>query len=682
MNPAAFRYCVTCNIRVPGGAVVCPADGSSTFPVGRESDVLGRRIGDRYVLLEPLASGGMSTVYRAVQLAFERVVALKILRGGDDDDALRFDREARIASRLSNPHAVRILDFGRTDEGARFLVMEMIEGRSLASVIASDEVPMDPPRAVRIALQILDALDEAHSAGFLHRDVKPGNVLVASSTVERDFVKLVDFGLARPLEEGDSRITRIGRTAGTPAYMSPEQCYATGLDARTDLYAVGVVLFELLTGQLPHDDQSSIQLVAKKISRPAPRLGDVLTGRRVPADLSDLVAQLLEIDKAHRPASAAEVIRRLSPLAVEAAPVRIARPVRTPATRPATASRLGPSGRDAPELLALARAVALGEAARAGLKRAAAQAAEAVASRLLARLSCQERSLVATFRDCYESATTRPAPADLNAVLARNPPEPALADLLAKLRAGPADGGDSVRSAMEAVSRIHRDIAAYWAAQAGDGAPVFVRNLADRNRRFLDTLERLSQRLGIPGEDGQVATGSALSGDEIVRGMAEGEASSFRALRFLPDLLTGIPGIDAQHRDIFDLAARALSLDAPGAEPDGGHRLVTYLVSYADYHFAAEELTMKLFGYPGLDDHVATHARFRRNFERMAEKARSEGMSPIVRKSLLFQLASVLYHIRTRDRELARFLGQADPVDLPSDETLEKAGIRRPQPVD
>jgi len=254
---------------------------------------IGKTLNGAYRVEERIASGGMGVVYRAVHVALEAPVAVKVMRKAlfPEPTAIeRLRREARAASKLRHPNIVAVTDFGQDDDGTFFIVMEYVPGKSLARVIAK-QAPLPVRRVVHIGSQILAALGEAHAGGILHRDVKPDNVLLESQRLERDLVKVLDFGNAREFA-GGARLTQPGMVCGTPEYMSPEQARGEVLDARSDLYSAGVVLFEMLTGEPPGT------------SRPAEVLRLAL-GRETP--LEALVLRAISNDPHERPESADEM---------------------------------------------------------------------------------------------------------------------------------------------------------------------------------------------------------------------------------------------------------------------------------------------------------------------------------------------------------------------------------------
>jgi hypothetical protein len=270
---------------------------------GGDDPRVGTTVSGRYFIHRRLGRGGMGDVYDATRLEDDRPVALKLLRATADGERLRrFEREAAAAARLRHPNCVEVLDSGPDGQGGFFIAMELVRGPDLARVLHEDG-PLQAVRAGRVADQILSVLADAHAAGVIHRDLKPANVMIDSTREGPDFVKVLDFGIATFIEpaDGDARLTRDGVAQGTPAYMSPEQIRGEPLDARSDLYAVGALLFELLAGAPPFEAPSPMAVVARQLTERAPPLGKRAI---VPPALAALVARALEQDRAHRPASA------------------------------------------------------------------------------------------------------------------------------------------------------------------------------------------------------------------------------------------------------------------------------------------------------------------------------------------------------------------------------------------
>ncbi|MGC3998870.1 MAG: protein kinase [Anaeromyxobacter sp.] len=306
--------CPNCQREVAPDSSFCPTCGTpvvrGTADAGADP-LIGQTVKGTYFVEGYLGGGGMGHVYRARHLTLDAPLALKILKRSllaDPSIVQRFQREARAASRLRHPNVVHVSDFGQMEDGTLFMVMEYVAGRSLARVIA-EEFPLPEPRVVRIAEQILSALAEAHAAGILHRDLKPENVMLEARRHEQDLVKVLDFGIARIQLPGDqgATLTQAGLVCGTPGYMSPEQWSGDPLDARSDLYAIGCVLYELITGRLPLEARTPMEMVRKHLTE------KVLppSARREPGavspDLEAVVLQTLSTDRTLRPASADEL---------------------------------------------------------------------------------------------------------------------------------------------------------------------------------------------------------------------------------------------------------------------------------------------------------------------------------------------------------------------------------------
>ena len=264
--------------------------------------LIDRTLDDRYVLRRRLGGGGMGTVYLAEQRSMERLVAVKVIApvlATDERVTARFLREARLCGRISHPRVVTVFDFGRTPDGLLYLVMEQVQGRTLSDLIAEGPVPVE--RALGLAIQICEALQAAHVQGIVHRDLKPGNVMLLDTLDGRDAVKVLDFGLARSLAGDDETVTRSGTMLGTPAYMPPEVARGLGCDTRGDLYALGVLLYELLVGQPPFSG-AALSIVMHHAYHPTPALPT-----HVPPVVARLVERLMEKEPDDRPATAAEV---------------------------------------------------------------------------------------------------------------------------------------------------------------------------------------------------------------------------------------------------------------------------------------------------------------------------------------------------------------------------------------
>jgi len=268
-----FRICLQCGAQYGVEQRHCPNDGSALQLKAIDDPLIGRTIADRYHILELLGVGGMGRVYVAEHVALGRKSAVKVINPSHANSAeaiSRFNREAANASRINHPNVAQIYDFGESD-GVLYLAMEYIEGEPLATTIERLG-PMSATRAANITMQVADALAAAHLLGIVHRDLKPENIMIGRKHDGGDWVKVVDFGIAKTIEaEHNQNLTSVGVSMGTPEYMSPEQFAGDKLDHRTDIYSLGLVLFNMLTGQLPFPPVTSKETLVKRLtSQPAP----------------------------------------------------------------------------------------------------------------------------------------------------------------------------------------------------------------------------------------------------------------------------------------------------------------------------------------------------------------------------------------------------------------------------
>ena len=239
--------------------------------------MIGQTINDRFRITGLLAKGGMGKVYRAEQAPLGRVCAVKVLtpRASTEQDAdfqRRFFNEASICARLTHPNTVTIFDYGRTDDNVYWMAMEYLEGRTLSRALR-EEGPFDAARATHIARQICRSLREAHTLGVIHRDLKPANIYLVEHGDERDMVKVLDFGLVKNIEpDAEEDVTQAGIFMGSPKYMAPEQIRGEHVDARTDVYALGVILYEMVSGKVPFDRANQVDILLAHTAQPVPPL--------------------------------------------------------------------------------------------------------------------------------------------------------------------------------------------------------------------------------------------------------------------------------------------------------------------------------------------------------------------------------------------------------------------------
>ncbi len=293
-----MKQCPVCNLKYPSDSTICFVDGEGLVEI--QDPRIGTTLAGRYLIEDVLGEGGMATVYRARHRLVDRPCAVKIMSAalvGNKVVRERFRREAKSAQKLAHPNIIEIFDQGELEDGALYLVMELLQGESLAELVERGKVPLE--RALPQWIQIARALARAHDFEVIHRDLKPENIFIAQSG-GAEAVKLLDFGIARSLQ--DSRLTGAGEVFGTPQYMAPERITSTESGPAADLYAVGVIMFEMLTGQLPFDapDVASYFIKHLKEEPPGPRTLD----DSIPEALDQLVLQLMAKDPADRPVDA------------------------------------------------------------------------------------------------------------------------------------------------------------------------------------------------------------------------------------------------------------------------------------------------------------------------------------------------------------------------------------------
>jgi serine/threonine protein kinase len=292
------------------GASSSPVGVSNYQQGGLRDSLTGRTIEAKYRLVAKLGAGGMGAVYRATRLVIGDEVAIKILHADENDQraAERFRREAQAAARLKHPNAVNIYDFGVTEDGLQYLVMELVEGESLRQII-KQQGPLTPSAAAEIISQVCAALDEAHRHNIIHRDIKPDNIIVEVAA-NRLRVKVLDFGIAKLRDDTAGNLTQTGSVLGTPHYMSPEQCLGEELDRRSDIYSLGIVLYEMLAGVVPFNSPISTAVVVQHVNQPPPSLRSLNTSISSPVEHAVLHA--LEKQRQRRPETAGKFAQELN----------------------------------------------------------------------------------------------------------------------------------------------------------------------------------------------------------------------------------------------------------------------------------------------------------------------------------------------------------------------------------
>ena len=303
-----------------------------TLPAALETQI--PRIGDildsKFRITGVLGSGGMGCVYLAEHLSLRRPVALKLLHPeveGIEEVTLRFEREAFATGRVDHPNCVNVSDFGRLEDGTLYMVLEVLDGVSLFDLIEK-EGEIEWRRALHIVRHVLSALACAHEAGIVHRDVKPENVILVDQEDDPDFAKILDFGIAKlfdgaNLQSNDPQLTQLGVTIGTPTYIAPEQAFGQPIDARADLYALSVMLYEMIAGVPPFEADEVVQLLSMHTSADVPPFRKTAPGARVPKSVETLIRDGLEKNKDDRVPTADEYIARIDRILADLLQARI-----------------------------------------------------------------------------------------------------------------------------------------------------------------------------------------------------------------------------------------------------------------------------------------------------------------------------------------------------------------------
>src|ERR1044071_5755174 len=347
-----MKTCPTCGREYAETTTLCPADGAVLKRKGNEDRLLGQVLAGKYRIDEKIDEGGMGCVYRATHVLMEKTVAVKVLHpalAADDKIVQRFTREAKAASRISHPHAINVTDFGESENGIVYLVMEYLRGRTLKEIVRAGG-PMALPRVVEIVRQVSGALEAAHAEGVVHRDLKSDNIMLEEVVGGGDWAKVLDFGIAKiqqntnqSVHETDPGLTSPNLIIGTPQYMSPEQCsQASDIDTRSDIYSFGVILYEMLAGHVPFAGDSPTAIMMKHLQEPPP---SILEERKdLPAGVGRVLARALAKRPEDRYQKAGELYSALNAAAAEAPNVS------TGAVAPATSTArvVVPTGQNAP----------------------------------------------------------------------------------------------------------------------------------------------------------------------------------------------------------------------------------------------------------------------------------------------------------------------------------------------
>src|SRR5262252_3957165 len=311
-----MKVCPVCDREYPNTMTLCSVDAAMLKSVA--DPLLGQTLAGKYRIESLIKRGGMGAVYRGKHVLMDKTVAIKVLKpslAGDDAVVARFSREAKAASRISHPHAVSVTDFGESENGVVFLVMEYLDGQTLKEVIKSDG-PMTLARTTEIIRQVAGALDAAHEQGVIHRDLKSDNIML-SKTNGGEWAKVLDFGIAKiqqPEGGRDIDITAANLVIGTPQYMSPEQCSQSGpIDARSDVYSLGIIVYEMLAGRVPFTGESPTVIMMKQVQDEPP----VITEARpdVPVAVAQIISRALAKTPADRFQSAGALSQALADVA-------------------------------------------------------------------------------------------------------------------------------------------------------------------------------------------------------------------------------------------------------------------------------------------------------------------------------------------------------------------------------
>jgi serine/threonine protein kinase len=305
--------CPKCGLRLDAGVPICPNDGTRVLVTPE----VGQLFQNKYMFVDRLAAGGMGVVYKAKQPELERFVAIKMLQlaNATPTSIRRFQIEAQALANLDHPNLVRVYEMGVTDYGQPYTVMEFVDGKGLDEVIA-ERGGLSIDKALHIFLQVLDGLAYVHDYGILHRDLKPSNIMLINPYDEEPKVKLVDFGIAKVMDSTSMKtLTQTGEVFGSPLYMSPEQAKGTVVDQRSDIYALGCVFYEALTGTPPFWGTSLVEIILKQVGDAAKPLNSAMHGQKVPNSLEAIVSKMLEKDPNNRFQSVAELRKELSGVA-------------------------------------------------------------------------------------------------------------------------------------------------------------------------------------------------------------------------------------------------------------------------------------------------------------------------------------------------------------------------------
>jgi hypothetical protein len=310
---SALKVCPQCGTEYPANARFCEVDGTALRSAAGGEDLVGTIVADRYHVMKKLGEGGMGQVYLVEHVKMGRKSALKVMHPGmgkDVDAISRFNREAANASRINHPNVASVYDFGETTDGIIYLAMELVDGPPLTAVIEQLGA-LPAKRAAEIVRQTSEALGAACDLGIVHRDLKPDNIMIAKSRDGSDCVKVVDFGIAKAAGNDAQKVTKTGLVVGTPDYMSPEQLSGDKLDGRSDIYSLGLVAFNMLTGKLPFPSESAQESMIMRLTDEPKALGEMKPDVSWTPEVQAVMDKALQRDASLRYQTASEFGRAL-----------------------------------------------------------------------------------------------------------------------------------------------------------------------------------------------------------------------------------------------------------------------------------------------------------------------------------------------------------------------------------
>ncbi|HEY7237019.1 MAG TPA: serine/threonine-protein kinase [Gemmatimonadaceae bacterium] len=311
---SSLKICPHCGTEYELDQRFCPKDGTTLRLQNETGDLVGSIVADRYHVLRKLGEGGMGQVYLAEHVKMGRKSALKVMNPAmvkDADAISRFNREAANASHINHPNVADVYDFGETPDGIIYLAMEFVDGPPLTKLI-EEQGPLSPQRAATIVRQTADALAAAHDMGIVHRDLKPDNIMIARNRDGSDMVKVVDFGIAKAADNVAQKVTKTGLVVGTPEYMSPEQLAGDKLDGRSDIYALGLVAFNMLTGRLPFPADTVQESMIMRLTESPRKLAEMRPDVAWSGEVQASLDKALERDSSARYQTASEFGRAFS----------------------------------------------------------------------------------------------------------------------------------------------------------------------------------------------------------------------------------------------------------------------------------------------------------------------------------------------------------------------------------